>query len=149
MPVLKTGALAAVTTTAALALASWARERRAAAALNAVSHILYGEKALRRDRPSPKYTLTGIALNAAAVTGWAAVRHVLFGRRREPLPRALLRGAATSALAYAVDYAVVPERLTPGFERRLSRPALFAVYAVLALSLAQWRPSREFERGRL
>jgi hypothetical protein len=34
------------------------------------------------------------------------------------------------------DYYVVPKRVTRGFEKRLSDPALFGVYAALALSLA-------------
>jgi hypothetical protein len=48
----------------------------------------------------------------------------------------LARGAAVSALAYVVDYHVVPRRLTPGFEMRLGRPALAAIYAALAFGLS-------------
>jgi hypothetical protein len=139
-PILKSGVLAAATTTGTLLALGWLRERRAAAPLNAVSHIVYGDEAALRDEPSAKYTLTGIVLNAAAVTGWAAVQSLLFARRRaktrRPLLRALVRGATTSALAYAVDYGASPKRLTPGFEKRLSRGGLAVLYGVLALSLA-------------
>lgn len=51
------------------------------------------------------------------------------------MPTALLGGAAVAAVAYVTDYYFVPKRLTPGFEKRLSGPAMFAVYATLALSL--------------
>jgi hypothetical protein len=38
-------------------------------------------------------------------------------------------------VAYVVDYHVVPKRLTPGIESRLSCRSLLLVYVVLALSL--------------
>jgi len=134
---LKVGALAGATTTAAVAALGRHETGSAAAGLNAVSHIAWGDEAARQRRPSAKYTLLGVALNAAAVTGWALVHEALFsGRRQSGLARPLAAGAATAAIAYVVDYHVVPERFTPGFEKRLSRPALAAVYGVLAASLA-------------
>ena len=39
-------------------------------------------------------------------------------------------------VAYVVDYHVVPRRLTPGFELRVPRRALAAVYGALAVGLA-------------
>jgi hypothetical protein len=125
--------------------------------LNAVSHIVFGDEAAARDRPSLKYTLTGVVLNAAAVTAWAGVQHFLLtrrrGRARPAIARELLRGAATSGLAYAVDYALVPRRLNPGFEQRLSGGALVAIYGILAFSLGLGsllrggRPSRDSNAG--
>lgn len=142
-PILKSGALAALTTTATLALLGWARERRAAAPLNAVSHILYGDEAKRQDRPSAKYTLTGVVLNAAATTLWAAFQRLVFARRpitgrpsARRMARALVRGAVVSGVAYAVDYAAVPKRMAPGFEARLTPRGMATLYGVLALSLA-------------
>jgi hypothetical protein len=44
--------------------------------------------------------------------------------------------AATSVLACFVDYRLTPDRLTPGFEKRLSRRSLFVVYALFAAGLA-------------
>jgi hypothetical protein len=40
-----------------------------------------------------------------------------------------------TAGAYVVDYHLVPKRLTPGFEERLSPGALALVYAALGVSL--------------
>src|SRR5262245_45135617 len=106
-PILKSGAIAALTTTATLALLGWAHERRAAAPLNAVSHILYGEEAKRRSRPSARYTLSGVVLNAAATTLWAALQRLVFARKpitgrptARGMARALARGAVVSGVAY-------------------------------------------------
>jgi hypothetical protein len=44
--------------------------------------------------------------------------------------------SATATLAYAVDYHLVPKRLTPGFEAHLSGRSMFYVYATLATGLA-------------
>jgi hypothetical protein len=65
---------------------------------------------------------------------WSAVHAFL------PEPRSVFGAARNasivSALAYVTDYYVVPRRLTPGFEQRLSRKSLLGTYAVLAGSLA-------------
>jgi hypothetical protein len=39
-------------------------------------------------------------------------------------------------LACFVDYQLTPQRLTPGFEHRLSSRAMLAVYACFAVGLA-------------
>src|SRR4051812_34314613 len=77
---LATGAVAGVVTTAAAALEGQAADGSAAGPINAVSHILWGDKAAAQDGVSAKYTLNGLALNLAAVTSWAAVQEVCFGR---------------------------------------------------------------------
>jgi hypothetical protein len=117
--------------TAAALAASWAGRRQAgsyAAPLNATSHIAWGDEAARHDRPSLKYTGTGAALHYGAALFWAALYESLPG----PAP---LRAAATTGIAYVADYHLVPRRLTPGFELRLSKGALAAIYVALALGL--------------
>jgi hypothetical protein len=107
------------------------------APVNAVSHIAWGDEAAEQDDASLKYTATGATLNAAAVAAWAAVYELGFGgaARRGNVNAAIAGGIATAAMAYVTDYYVVPKRLTPGFEKRLSSPSMFAVYAALAASL--------------
>lgn len=65
---------------------------------------------------------------------WSAV-HALF-----PAPRSVLGAARNAtlvtALAYVTDYHLVPHRLKPGFEQRLSPRSLAGIYGVLAASLA-------------
>ena len=124
-------------TTAAIAAAGALELRNAAAPLNAVSHILWGDIAARQNGTSAQYTALGTAINAAAMASWCVLHHAIFrpDRRRAGLAPALARGSATAAAAYVVDYYVVPRRLTPGFEKRLSGRSMFAVYAALALGL--------------
>lgn len=142
-----TGAAATAATTAAASLCGRIEEGEPVAPLNAISHILYGDEAAAHDEPSTKYTMPGILLNTAAITGWAVVHELVFNGRRRPqtLPAAIAAGAATSALAYVTDYYLVPKRFTPGFEKRLSNKSLAGVYATLALSLgiASWMRHRE------
>ncbi len=142
-----TGAIATAATTAAASVCGRIEEGEPIAPLNAISHILYGDEAATHNEPSTKYTMPGILLNTAAITGWAAVHEIMFSGRRRPqtLAGALAAGAATSALAYVTDYYLVPKRFTPGFEKRLSNKSLAGIYATLALSLgvASWLRHRQ------
>ena len=134
---LYTGAVATAATTAAAAMCGELEEHEPIAPINAISHIAWGDKAARHDEASLKYTLSGALLNTAAITGWAALHELVFSGPRRPrtLPAALAAGAATSAVAYVTDYYIVPNRLTPGFEKRLSNKSLAGIYGVLAVSL--------------
>ena len=141
---LATGAVASAATTAAAAVLGRVENGSAAGPINAVSHILWGKEATCTDAVDARHTLVGAGLNAAAVTSWAALFELALPRNRRPsVPRALLTGAATAAVAYVTDYHVVPKRFTPGFEERLSGRSLFAVYATLALALAAGSLMRE------
>jgi hypothetical protein len=124
-------------TTAAVSLSGYLEDNNAAAPLNAVSHIPFGKEAFEQEDVSLKYTATGSALNAAAIASWATVYEATFGRaaRRGNVAAGVLGGAAVAGLAYVVDYYVVPKRLTPGFEERLSGGSMLAVYAVLGATL--------------
>ena len=141
---LQTGAAATAATTLATAICGELEEGNAIAPLNAVSHIAWGDKAAAQDEASWKYTATGIALNSAAVTSWAGIFETFFGKAVDDrdLGRALMGGAAVSALAFVTDYYLVPKRLTPGFEKRLSNQSLLGIYSALALSLALGRMSQ-------
>ena len=135
---LHTGSIAGAATTLAVAALGKVEDDNAIAPLNAVSHIVFGDRAAKANRASWKYTFTGLLLNWAAVTSWAAMYEYFFGRAAKAgrVNDALLGGAVISGIAYVTDYHVVPKRLTPGFEKRLSNGSLFAVYAALALGLA-------------
>ena len=104
------------------------------AAFNATSHIVWGERAANVDRLDLKHTLLGGLLNAGAMLSWASVHRLL--PRANTVRAKLAKGAFVSALAYVTDYYVVPKRLTPGFEKRLSGSALAVIYASLAGSVA-------------
>lgn len=124
--VVVSGVLAGTTAAIAASLAGRWQSRSYAAPLNATSHIVWGDEAARHDEASAKYTGTGALLHYGAALFWAALHEAMPGP-------AALRAAATAATAYVVDYHVVPRRLTPGFEMRVSPGALAAVYGALAI----------------
>ncbi len=130
--------VAAVATTATLALLGKKETGSAAAPINAVSHIAWGDEAATKDATDVKHTAVGEVLHAGANLAWAVAQELLFGKwmRAGGPGRTLVAGGLTSALAYVTDYFVVPKRLTPGFEMRLSKGSLGLTYLVLALSLA-------------
>ncbi|MCW5935866.1 MAG: hypothetical protein KIT11_00980 [Fimbriimonadaceae bacterium] len=132
------GLPAAVATTVALLAFGKAENRSAAAPINAVSHIAFGDEALTVDEPEPKYFVTGLVLNAFALFGWAGLAELWF-RARGGKPSAAEKtavSAAVTGIAYVTDFHLVPPRLSPGFEHRICRRSLYATYAVLALALA-------------
>src|SRR5215207_1913895 len=87
-------------TTAAATLCGALEAGHPAAAVNAVSHMLWGDEAMQRNAVSAKYTGLGAALNTAAVAMWSAVHHFAFRPDRRPpgVVPALARGAATAAV---------------------------------------------------
>lgn len=114
-----------------------ARRGETAAPVNAVSHWFFGDRALRQDEPSWKYTLTGYLTHHGAAVFWGVLHAKAWGARQEakkPLPAAAGAVAAASVACF-VDYQLTPKRLTPGFEHRLGKPEMANVYAFFALGL--------------
>ena len=145
---LLSGTLAAAAVTLAASFAARRATGSSAAALNATSHFLWGERAARQDSISLKYTATGFAANYGASVFWALFYEFLAQGKHRSRTRALVDGAVVSAAAYVTDYHLVPKRLTPGFELRIPRTALALVYTALALGLSArdlW-PSRSASR---
>jgi hypothetical protein len=132
------GGAATLLSLAVLALAGRRENGSAVAPVNAVGHWLWGDEALRADEASLRHTGTGVVTHLAAGVFWAALYSRLWGQRPAAgsVPQAIAGGIATSAVAFAVDYGVVPKRLTPGFEHRLDAGAMLATYASLAAGLA-------------
>jgi hypothetical protein len=137
---------------AMLLLGSRMRGDGTVAALNAPSHWFLGDAALRADEPSLRHTALGAATHQASAFFWST----LFAAWRLARAKQGLAAPATAArdavlltgIAAVVDLAVVPHRLTPGFERRLSRPWLTVVYLAFAAGLALGaRVEEERQRG--
>lgn len=131
------GSVASVLSTVALGERGQQENGSPYAPTNAISHWFWGDRAARHDEPSARYTAVGYAIHHASSTLWAVVYEKWFGEkgeRREILPT-LAGGAAVAALACFVDYKMTPRRLQPGFEKRLSTPALFLVYASFGAGL--------------
>jgi len=132
-----TGSLASLLSTAVLVVAGRRQGGNAVAPVNAVSHWLWGDESLDAERLSWRHTATGYLTQHLASVFWAILYSLAYGHRREAkrLPQAVAGAVATSAVASFVDYQVVPERLTPGFEHRLSTGAMVTTYAALAAGL--------------
>ena len=132
------GSVASLLSTAALARAGPRENGYAAAPVNAISHWIWGPPAFRVNRTTLRHTLAGYLIHHAASVFWGVLHALAWGvqpQAKRPLP-ALVGAAAAAAAAYFVDYRMTPERLTPGFEHRLSTRALVTVYASFALGLA-------------
>lgn len=133
---LVSGSLAAMLSAAYLTLVG-KRSDEPAAPLNAVSHWIFGDRSLRADEASVRYTVTGYVIHHVASVFWGVLHAKAWGGRpeaKDPLPAAA--GAAVAAVvANVVDYKLTPQRLTPGFEHRLGRPQMANVYVCFAVGL--------------
>jgi hypothetical protein len=134
LQVLKTGALGAVASAAAAALASHLQNGHAARPMNAIVHIVDGGAPPAHDGNGKRNTILGFGIHTAASVWWALFYELARAEQRRP--RRLLTASAISALAYVVDYYVVSKRFRPGFEAHLSARGMFAVYAALAAGFA-------------
>jgi hypothetical protein len=134
---LSTGSLAGLTTTAAVALVGAREADNPVAPINATSHVLWGDEAGTADAVDLKHTAPGLLTNIGAGVFWALVHEALLAsvRPREPSTGAAT-GAAVAALAYVVDYHLLPRRLTPGWELRVSRRGVALGFVTLGACLA-------------
>lgn len=121
----------------ATALLSRAEGRRTDAAMNSVSHMVWGDDP--QDHPGDTWQnwAIGSGLHHGASVFWALFFEALYGRRAEhSTAAAIAGGASVAAAAYIIDYHVVPDRLKPGFEAHLSDKSLAVVYAGMAAGMA-------------
>jgi hypothetical protein len=131
---LLSGTVATVATTAILAGLAALRGHSPVLTTNATSHWFHGESAAGVVAHDLRHTATGFATHWAASLFWAAVFQGLrrLGPRRRPLSDAL----GVSAVAAAVDYGIVPKRLTPGWEMVVGPVSIGITYGVMAFALA-------------
>ena len=118
---------------AAVAWGSRAGGHRAVAGLNAPSHWLWGDEALESDACNLRHTGVGVATHVASALFWGGIYALMRGWHRRPTPP----NAATDAViltgaAVVTDYLLVPRRLAPGFEARLTPRRLGIVHPALA-----------------
>jgi hypothetical protein len=132
------GTAASVASAAALLLAGRHETGHPAAPVNAISHWVWDRPAYRQDRASLRHTLVGYLVHHGASVFWATLHAAAWASRREQRlpPAALASAAAAAAVACFVDFRMTPERLTPGYEHRLSRKAMAVVYVCFAAGLA-------------
>ena len=134
---IKDGLLAAALSGGTMAVGSKKDSGSAVAAVNAPAHWVHGEESIRREDVSAKHTLLGAAVHTASAMLWAGLYETLQARRRRrTVTGAVVDAAGVAALAAVVDLKLVPERLTPGFQHRMSDKSLLMVYGSFALGLA-------------
>jgi hypothetical protein len=112
----------------------------ATAPVNAISHWVWKDEAFAHERPSLRHTLLGYVIHHGSAIFWAVIYEAWLARRaaRDQVPdpaHIVGSGLAAAAGACLVDYKLTPERLTPGFEKKLSTPSMVAVYAAFGLGL--------------
>ena len=134
----RSGTVASVLSTVALAAAGPRDRDDPAQPVNGPSQWLWGRWAPFVPGFSVRHTVVGYAIHHAMSVMWAVLFEKFRPRAPDARAAAAVAGAAavTAAFAATVDFRVVPKRLSPGFEARLSRAALVAVYAGFALGLA-------------
>jgi hypothetical protein len=91
---LVSGSSASILSTAALMAGGQRDCASVFAPVNAVSHWLWKDRAIRQDRPSLRYTLVGYGIHHAMSILWAITYEKLVGLRRGPARR---QGAADDA----------------------------------------------------
>ena len=128
------GSAASVVTTGVLTMCGARDGRDAARPVNGPSQWIWGRHAAHRRGFDLPHTVVGYLIHHAMSVFWATLFEKL---PKRPTPRdALIAAAATSAIAYTVDYRVVPDRFTPGFQKHLTRTSLLVTYGAFALALA-------------
>jgi hypothetical protein len=131
------GALAGLASALAAGVAARAEGRGALQPLNATSHWLHGQGAGRVRRLDVTHTGIGVLTHVASALFWAVPCSIWLQRESGRSPRRIIAGgAATAAMAAAVDYLAMPRRLTPGWELALSRSGVGTTFVGLALGLA-------------
>ena len=131
------GTAASLASTAVLTLLAKAEGKGALQPTNATSHWLHGDSAGSKADADVAHTLVGYGTHHASALFWAIPFHVWLESRPPRGGLELLRDASVmSAIAAAVDYGVVPRRVTPGWELVLSKQSMVMTYGAVALGLA-------------
>lgn len=132
------GSIASIASAVSLSLLGQKELKRSAAPINGPSQWLWGRQAAYANRFTFRHTVIGYCIHHAASIFWA----IWYERFRHNAPTANVIDAAitpavfTTATAYTVDFYLIPKRFAPGFENRLSKKSLLAVYGIFALGLA-------------
>jgi hypothetical protein len=129
---LKTGLVLAATTTATIMLMSDTENGAPWAAINAVTHIVDGDDVTQPQVFSPRESGLGIVINGTAMSAWGILYEGALALTKTRSN--LLTGGLAAAIAWVIDYKVVPPRFAPGIEKKLSRNGIFVSYAIMGIT---------------
>lgn len=131
------GTVVSLATTAVLALLARNEGKGILQPTNSTSHWLHGEQAGSVRHGDVAHTLVGYGTHHASSVLWALFFESWLASRPPRPPLVMVRDAlGTAAIAAAVDYGLVPRRLTPGWEAVLSKRSIAATFLVMAAGLA-------------
>lgn len=159
---LAAGSMASLLSTLVLAWYGRRRHGSSTALINSPSHWIHGDRALRANAFSLRFTLLGALIHHLSSMFWGVVYEGFLSAWRKrrtsgqeeggesgspegegapaaKLPstaEALAAASALSVVAWLVDTRLVPPRLTPGFERRSSSKGMVLIYGSFAVGLA-------------
>jgi hypothetical protein len=131
------GSLSGLSSAAALALAGRSETRSASRPINATSHWLHGDDAAAVGDVDARHTGVGLVTHQASAFFWAVPFSAWLASRPPRSPVQMVRDSAVmAAVAAAVDYGLVPRRLTPGWELVLSKRGVASGFLGLAFGFA-------------
>ena len=126
------GLVAAAATAGALVGFGWVRGAPLEP-LNAIAHVLLGSRAFYVREAHPLVTPAGLLVHILSLILWGILFSLGAGRYRGGW---LWVGAVLFAIAVAaIDFMLLPTRLSPGFETVLTRGEIIVVYALMAASM--------------
>jgi hypothetical protein len=126
------GLVAAAATVGALVGFGWVRGMPLQP-LNAVGHIVVGSRAFQVTAAHPLVTSAGIVVHVISLVAWGIVLALILRRARGAHAWAI--AVPFAAVVAIIDLAVLPARLSPGFETLLMRREVVVVYAVMAVAM--------------
>jgi hypothetical protein len=151
---LATGSMASLLSMAVLAWHGRRRHGSSTSLINSPSHLVHGDRALRANAFSLRFTLMGAAIHHLSSMFWAVVYEGFLNAWRKrrgtsgegpegaiapssapSTPEALAMATVLSSIAWLVDTRLVPARMTPGFERRSSKTGMLMIYSAFAVGL--------------
>ncbi|SBV37559.1 conserved hypothetical protein [uncultured Stenotrophomonas sp.] len=132
--ILRDGGIASVLSTLVVSTCSRHRTGSASAGTNAASQWLWYPRARFVHAPSWRHTVVGYLIHHACSVFWSIGYEATRPTQADTAGR-IARAAMVAAVAYGVDYHVVPRRLSPGFEHKVGPVGMAAVYASFALGL--------------
>jgi hypothetical protein len=130
------GVGAGLASQAMLLAAALAEGEPVARPINATSHWLWGQKAGRHRGFDLRHTAVGAATNQSAAMFWGTIFALHLARKKDAGFAGIARDAALmGVIASAVDYGLMPKRLTPGWELALSKRSVALAMTATAAGL--------------